>query len=228
MLNIFTNCGDVAYKKFTILETYKSFVDTFGEQELTVYMDIHPNKWIAPAYAKRIKKHLGVDPIITNGLAEGYVRAIENAKDEYIFMLEHDWTFQNIDHSLDEIIDLMKKESLCYMKFNRFPNRHYEWLDKWETDMIPKDGYCLTDNISNNPHILNVQYYKDNVIKNIDKYAIKSFGIEQNLEKTFWGAVYGNIGHPATLNHIDGRHTNRAILARKARRRERLLSDRQE
>lgn len=225
MLNIFTNCATKAVQELTILQTYQSFVDTFGKpKELRVYMDIHPNRLVALKYRSIIRKKLGVDPIITSSLADGYVKAIENAEDDYIFMLEHDWRFENINHSLAEIKDLMEKEELFYMKFNKFPNHHYDWLRKWETDMIPKEGYCLTDNISNNPHILNVEYYRKNLVKYIDKYATGSLGIEHNLEKKDWGAVYGDIGHPATAIHIDGRNPVWKILKQK-RRHERLLSN---
>lgn len=203
-LNVFTNSTPDIRKRQTIFETIKSANDVFGKPDkLTVYYDPHPNIEDADWYLKLLQEHYKV--IVTNGLADGYKKSIENSKNEYVLQLEHDWTFKNINHSYDDIVRHMKKDGLMYLRFNKFENRHTPFLDPWETHFEPKDWYCETDNISNNPHIINVEYYKKNMINKIDVTASGSYGVEQNLEaRKIIGAMYGGLNYPATISHIDG------------------------
>lgn len=206
-LNIFSNCTNDILAEQTIHRTYKSYTDTFGEPtSLAIYVDPNPNPQHLDSYLDSIRKAFNIEPIVTTGLADGFVQSINNAADEYIFQLEHDWLFQNIEHSLDDIMKLVVDNDLFYMRFNQHPNRHYHWLRHWQTDLKPREGYCLTDNLSNNPHILNVEYYQQHLLDRIDP-TVKGAGLIEEVltKKGYWGAVYGSYDHPATIIHIDGR-----------------------
>lgn len=209
-LNIFTNSS---FNKdiFDILKrTKKSFDETFGKLEFTIYCDRNPNIISFDEYYNKLKKAFGKDNIIiTNSLAEGYLHSINNAKTKYLFQLENDWEFNQdlIKHNLEEIIDLIEKNKIFYFAFNRNKNEYSEHLKKWQTKFMPHNDefYCETDNISNMPHILEVKYYKNNLIKFI-KDEGESNGIENNLEaRGIMGAVYGPENYPPTINHTKGR-----------------------
>lgn len=206
-LNIFTNCTNEILTRPTIYDTYESYVKTFGKPEsFTIYCDPNPNPQSLQEYLKRLREYFNVEPVVTKGLADGWVKSIQNAPTSHIFQLEADWNFQNIDHSIEYIMQMMQKNGLFYMRFNQHMNQDYRWLRKWQTRLIGKKGYCLSDNLSNNPHILEVDYYKRHLLHLIDPEVPGAGLIEQNLEKIgHWGAVYGNYGHPPTILHTDGR-----------------------
>lgn len=209
-LNIFTNCTDSVLFEPTILKTYDSFIETFGVPEkLDIYLDPHPNKGALDSYITYIRDVFNVEPIITSGLADGYRRCLDS-EDELQFMLEHDWTFKSVEHSLEQITDLIKENALFYLRFNKFKNEDYDWLRKWQTELIPGKGFCYTDNLSNNPHIIKTSYYKRYLLYSVDWSLPGAGQIEQVLAKSgHWGAVYGNYGHEATVEHIDGRRGGR-------------------
>lgn len=209
-LNLFTNCTVNAPSTKTIEDTFISFSETFGIIPYTVYVDPNPNREAYDDYLENLYNIFGGTIIETTGLADGYIQSIESGKADYLFQLEHDWTFQNIHHSLRQFEVLMAHTGLPYLRFNKHPNVDYEWLRKWQSFLMPNEAlgipYCLTDNISNNPHIIDREYYKREVLHRIKRES-GAEGIEQNLEKRdIIGAVYGGLNHPATILHLDGRH----------------------
>lgn len=207
-LNIFTNCHVGCTTDPTIFDTYENYIETFGKPEkLTIYCDPHPHVDLYDEYAQQIEEYFGQPPIKTNGLADGYKHSLDNADTEYLFQLEADWNFQNISHSLLEIVTEQKRDMKLMMLFNQHENRHINWLSKWQTFFKPSRNpmYCLSDRVSNNPHIIEVEAYRREAMHLVDWTVPGAGQIEQVLEKKFVIAVYGQYRLPPTIVHTDSR-----------------------
>lgn len=208
-LAIFTNCTNDILKDPTIFKTLESYFDVLKPNHTTVqiFCDPAPNPRYLPKYLKRLQE-LGIGIKVTKGLADGYRQALDFDTD-YVYMLEHDWQFlaENIHHTLDEIIAIMERDNLWYMNFNRLFNDDSINDTKWQTYMNPAtDEYCLTDRVSNNPHIINRKYYLENIANRVD-WKLRGAGrIEQVLQKNgLEVAEYGAYGSPPTIKHLNGR-----------------------
>jgi hypothetical protein len=198
-VNIFTNAIPESVEYIT--RTIKSFNETFGDYPITIYADPRPNG------NDEIKKHF--DVVETESLSDGYIKSLDSQED-YLFQLEHDWVFlqENINHSIEQILELMKKEGIYFFRFNKNTNRDIK--SKWQSKAIQKGTdflYTETDNMSNNPHIIDRKMYIEKCLPIIRKEQ-GSFGLEEHLNKReFRSAVYGGLGHHPTIKHI-GRATN--------------------
>lgn len=212
-LNIFTNCTVSAPETHIIQRTYNSFVETFGEpSSLTVYVDPNPNRRAYLPYMKNLMKLFPQAQFrTTRSLAEGYLFSLKENDDDYMFQLEHDWVFQNIEHTLDRIKQVMRQQGIYHFRFNKHTNEQTDWIRKWQTYIDEEDffgfKYCETDNLSNNPHIVERQYYLETLAQYIHKKQGSS-GIEEFLTKQgFKGHVYGGLGYPPTIVHLDGKNS---------------------
>jgi len=209
-LSIFTNCTKSAPSTKIIERTYKSFCDTFGEIKPTVFMDINPNCDKSSEYKDNLLK-LFPKIIATGSLSAGYVESIKNSSDDYLFQLEHDWIFDKsvIKHSLKEILEVMEAEQIYFFRFNKRQNLPAGW-DTKITPMKSASGfdYCLCNNMSNNPHVINRKYYIENMLKYV-KIVPSSKGIEENLNaaKKFQCSLYGKYGEFAAVHHLDGKRS---------------------
>ena len=210
-LHIFTNCTHYIDNDKTIVDTYSSFNETFGELNLTIWLDLNPNKSMLNTYFRYLKNTFP-DAIvnITNSLSDGYIRMINSTTADYIFALEHDWVFnkENIKHSLNDICNEMNIHNISHVRFNK----NHNWISEGKAwpDMNAheyNDMFCKTNSASNNPHIINVNEYKNTALKYI-KLEKGPWGIEDNLRNkddcNFM--VYGDKTTPATLTHIDASH----------------------
>lgn len=205
-LCIFTNCTNDCLSRPTITATYQSFLNTFGlADSLTVYYDPRPNEKDARDYLQALYTWFGIENVVvTNGLAHGYRKALESP-DDYLFMLEHDWIFKNVSHKSNELIDIMKRDNLWFMLFNKHSNNEELNGTIWQSYFKDNGEYCLTDRVSNNPHIINRKYYRDNIMHLVN-WTIGGAGmIEQTLQKKHDIAVYGKYGLEPTIKHINGR-----------------------
>ncbi len=215
-LNIFTNCGDISPNSFMIESCYKSFIYTFQKiNNVFVYVDENPYNDRYIDYQNNLSK-IFPKIIRTTSLVDGYIKALKN-NFEYMFMLEHDWLFNNnIYHSLNDIIHYMKQNNFYYLKFNKRSN--------YATGMDKKLKYNNNNNILNHcyncgffnlPHVINSQYYNDNLIKYIDDKCSGSLGIEKNLTLTDINnekrILYGGKNYEQTVIHIDGRRFRKYI-----------------
>ena len=201
-LHIFTNSTVNAPSTKHIDETYQSFLDVFGEIHVTVWCDPNPNVEKSQKYIKNLK--FGTINV-TKSLSDGYIRAIKENNDEFMFMLEHDWTFLEITNSLDDLCKQMNEGKLTHLRFNKRRNDPVK-CDTW---IKQKDGsffsYCLTPCVSNNPHIIHRQRYIDTALPHI-RLKSGSKGIENQLyNKGVNSAIYGPIGLPKTVHHLHGR-----------------------
>ena len=172
--------------------------------------------------------------IKTNGLCDGYKKAIELCNTPYLFFLEHDWIFlDNIIHSLNDFIDVMEnnKEINCIL-FNKINNytQHYQKFYSSKNYKIP---LLLTNRQSNNPNILRIEHAKKiryplikksgcSIHKNIEySYIMNNMkipnycgGIECELTEfcnknnnniiVLGTYIYGKYGYDKTIIHSDG------------------------
>lgn len=199
-LNIFTNSIKSAPSTKIIKEMYYSFLATFGSFPVYVYCDTHPNKRQAVKYINNLKKIFPV-VIVTDSLSDGYIRSITDRDYKYLFQCEHDWIFTNeIYHGIFEILEVMERDNIWHLSFNKRANNPEE-----AHILEEKDIYTLATSFSNRHHIINREYF----LKNCMGYMIRDKG-----SKGIWGkvapaglvgAVYGKHHHPATVIHLDGR-----------------------
>lgn len=209
MLAIMSNCTNDVLERPTIFETYRSYVDTFGEPEaVNIYIDPNPNPQFYREYLNLLMiffVNKNVKFIETTSLSNGYREAL-NTEHDYIFFVEHDWIFQNVSHNLNQIVNTMQDDDLWFMLFNQHRNVDNPRLAQWQSYLRPKSKmYCESDRISNNPHIIHRETYKELAMPLVD-WTVKGAGlIEQVLEKKFNVAIYGAYDLPPTIVHIDGR-----------------------
>ena len=210
-LNIFTNSTLSAPRTDIIERTYKSFIDTFGDNyPVTVYCDPHPNYKQGKYYLEALEK---LFPVVhkTDSLSDGYIKAVRNTDAEFCVMLEHDWQFNKplIKHSLEEICKTMASHGLYHIRFNKRSNVISGWDIGLTEKHVPLRDFtwCETSVLSNNPHIIQVKPYRE---KCLPLLQVKpgSKGIEENLTHCgLTGAIYGGLNYPATVKHIDGRRS---------------------
>ena len=206
-LHIFTNCTDIILTKRTIVETYDSFKETFGELTPTIWLDPNPNKQCFEYYLSYLKNAFPNSTInVTTSLSNGYIKMIQTTNSDYLFVLEHDWVFlkENIKHTLDEICQQMQLHFVSHMRFNRHHNS--EGFEMPDYDAKPyNDFFCVCESASNNPHVINVSEYRKTAFKYL-REDIGSLGVEHNLRKVDCKfMIYGDINTPATIIHSDGR-----------------------
>jgi hypothetical protein len=167
-------------------------------------MDSNPNIEKSEEYFKALKQ---IFPFVikTTSLSHSYLTAIQNSKADFLFMLEHDWTFikKRIHHNLDEII--LEFPNIIHLRFNKMKNHSNSW-ESIEEKLNSGYPYCKTDMLSNNPHIIKRLDYH---IATKDLLVIESgsFGIEENLSnKGLSAGIYGAEGYKRTIKHTDGRN----------------------
>jgi len=205
---------------------------TLFNNEVHDNYSIPGNKYIENLKNIHLLKHATF--IKTQGLCDGYKKAIELCKTPYLFFLEHDWIFlDNITHSLKDFVNIMdkNKEINCIL-FNKMNNlsRPYQKFYKSKQYYIP---LLLTNRQSNNPNILKIEHAKkirSPLIKNTGcsvhpgieyYYSINNMkmpnycgGIEcelcnfcgenENNINILGTYIYGNYGYKPTIIHSDG------------------------
>ena len=211
-LHIFTNCTKNAPKTDIIEKTYNSFVETFGKIDYKIWLDKNPEIDKLYNYEHNLNQRFGLINI-TKSLSDGYIQAIKGSKADYLFMLEHDWSFTtktaSIQHGLIDFMNIMYKNEIYHLRFNKRKNEPQKWDKTLEEKFLieKKFWYCKTPVLSNNPHIINRVMYRDFIRKGFIKVLPGSHGIEEIIskQKHLSGAIYGPLGYPATVKHIDGR-----------------------
>jgi hypothetical protein len=205
-LNIFTNCHASSPSIEVVKNTYDSFVKTFGEIPTTIYCDIHPHKERASDYIKNLSQ-IFPSVIHTDSLSDGYIKSIKNSDSDYLFQLENDWEFNtNIKHSLKEITEVMSQIGIYHFRFNKRPNIIAVWDKRMDESEFNGLKYCSSNNMSNNPHIIDAKKYKTDLLHKI-KLSQGSKGIEEELNKyNLTSCLYGGAGYEPTVIHTDGKH----------------------
>lgn len=205
-LHLFTNATASAPDTRLIQRTYGSFCETFGKDvAVTVWCDSHPCLDQAPAYLENLR-NLFDQVNETQSLSDGFVRAVNSSSAPYLFMLEHDWQFlPTIQHGLTEIIAAMEAQDLLHLRFNKRANVAKKSDRALQSVDYPAMPYCTTGFLSNNPHIIHRERYTQRALPWITVRE-KTYGIEKDLSQgRLQGAIYGPAGHPATVEHLDGK-----------------------
>lgn len=213
-LNIFTNCTSTAPNTDTIRRTYDSFCDCFGgEFPVVVWIDPHPVVNKCEKYAENLLKMF--DNIKKRqSLSDTYKSSIEYNDSDYLFQLEHDWQFNKnlINHSLSELTEIMSQNNIYHLRFNKRANLKAGWDTQFKENEFSGVKFCVSNNISNNPHIIDRKRYLKDHINHI-KILPGSKGIEEELNATgkYYSAVYGPLNYPATVTHTDGRKLDKRV-----------------
>jgi hypothetical protein len=207
-LHIFTNSTISSPSTTMIEQTFQSFEEIFSvDTQPTIWCDPNPNIEKSQEYITYLKKIFSkVNK--TDSLSDGYIQAVKKSNADFLFMLEHDWKFlDTITHSLNSIIEVMHEEQIVHLRFNK----RFNIAKKFDKDLKEinhkKMPYCLTNGVSNNPHIINRSRYVNNALQYITLKE-KSFGIESELSnRGIKAAIYGSENYPATILHKDGKHS---------------------
>ena len=205
-LNVFTNSTRSSPSTEMIENTVISFSNLFGNNISTkIWCDPNPYLDKAELYVKNLTK-IFPSVNLTESLSDGYVRAVKESNSDYIFMLEHDWEFlSTIKHSLADIISLIYNEEIIHFRFNKRKNISKKFdLDLKEVKH-PEIPYCLTNGVSNNPHIIDRKKYIKEALRFVE-ISKESQGIEKQLSnRGIRAAIYGGKNYPATILHKDGK-----------------------
>jgi len=208
-LNIFTNCSQHAPKTDIIEKTYLSFVKTFGYHDYKIWLDKHPEGDRLFEYENNLNFKFGGPINITESLSDGYIQAIQQSDADYLFMLEHDWIFNdNIRHGLTAFTQSMRCQNLYHLRFNKRKNEPIKWDNTLtEFGLGANLRLCKTPVLSNNPHIIDRKKYLDFIELEYIVTMPGSKGLEEIISKQTHlnGAIYGPLGYPATVTHLDGR-----------------------
>ncbi len=209
-LHVFTNSTISSPSTEMIENTVLSFNKAFDNSiKIEVWCDPNPYLDSASLYITNLKK---IFPIVnlSKSLSEGYVRAIKKSNSDFIFMLEHDWEFlPTINHSLGDIIELIYNEGITHFRFNKRSNIPRKFDINLKEIKHGDIHYCLTNGVSNNPHIIDRKKYIQEALKFI-QISEKSRGIEKQLSNQgIRAAIYGGKHYPATVLHKDGKRTRK-------------------
>ena len=227
-LNVFSNVSSPDAEDCLAPEAIKSFFQCFAgergarETILRVFCDPKPHRAAFPAWKEAILTGVTdrpVEIIETTGLINSFARSIEMSECDYAVQLEHDFVFrpQVIPHGLPELVEAMKAGGVDFLRFNKRRNikQGYDYyLDEAIAEPIPM---CRINGRSNNPQIIRLDYYRDVVLPIIDGPDGQAIGLEGGLCRFVGGGhVYGPLGWPRTVQHLDGRAIRfRDGLARK-------------
>jgi len=217
-LNIFTNIVHRDLRKIPVFETINSIDKTFSIKNfssVSIYIHPYPVTEKTDEYKLALTTFMskwGVVPDIslTESLWDGYVRSIRDTTEPHALQMEHDWHFyrQRITHSATEIVEAMRKNSLPYLRFNKRENGIVTGMIT-HVQEYSRDGfsYCKDNVMSNNPHFIDISYYRDIVLPVLLKSKGEgSLGIERELTSELAnGASYGPMGHPKTITHLNGK-----------------------
>jgi hypothetical protein len=201
-LHVFTNSTD-KYSPSTeiIQQTVASFDLTFGIIPAQVWCDPNPNTKESKKYIQKLEDLYGTVHK-TKSLSDGYVKAVKSSTSDYLFMLEHDWTFIQPVDSLREIVQMMDEYQITHLRFNKRSNKPVSCDSKGLTEVDGK--FCWTTCVSNNPHIINRKRWIKEALPYVRVVPTRG-GIEGNLQsKGVASAIYGPLNNPKKVHHLDG------------------------
>ena len=212
-LNIFTNFTANRVEELPIFETLRSFAVAFG---LNDFPNIRVFCHAAPLHVPFEALHAAllaavpgrtIELYSTRGLADGYVRSIEVSSADILFQLEHDFGFDAgaIGHRISDIARAMRGAKVPYLRFNLRPNQDNA-LDRLTPVDMAGIACCRTVIFSNHPHLVDRAYAREHYVPHINRTRGGSRGIEAELTAAHHsGWIYGPLGHPPVISHIDGR-----------------------
>jgi hypothetical protein len=216
-LHLITNCMKSSPSTSFIEHTYRSFCDTFGTIPPVVWCDSHPHTERFAAYCQAMLDAGFTDIRVSEGLSFSYINAIRSCRADFLFILEHDWSFvkENIRHTLAEILDVMAARGLYHMRFNK----RKTIVTSWDNTLTEYDynglKYCVTPGISSNPHILQTRLAMRTIVPMVDIKRKYSAERQMTDQPHLVGEIYGPKDHPATIHHMDAREDEMDEIMRK-------------
>ncbi len=216
-LNVFSNVASPDARHCLAGEAIKSHFACFDGARgaltttVRVFLDPKPYRDNHAAWIAAILDNVGsipVEIVETRGLINSFARSLEMSEHPYAMQLEHDFVFRRhlITHSLAQITDDMAQHRINYVRFNKRRNllKGYDFfLDEVPGTRVP---FCRVNGRSNNPQIIDLAYYKRVVLPLLASERGEEIGLEGGLCQLVGGGhVYGPLGWPATVQHLDGR-----------------------
>ncbi|WP_339951992.1 hypothetical protein [uncultured Albimonas sp.] len=215
-LNLFSNVASADPARCLAGHAGASFLAAFDPEashdlRIRLFCDPNPHPetleaWIEAARAPLPGREIEV--VETHGLADGYRRSIEMAEGDFACQLEHDFVFLPgaIGHRLGALVEGMAAHGIDHLRFNKRWNRAVGY-DHFMTPQ-PQVPFpcCRVSGRSNNPHLVDVAHARARTLQFIPPGARKAEGLEGVLDLYAGGGhVYGALGHPAAVGHLDGR-----------------------
>lgn len=227
-LNVFSNVASPDARDCLVPEAIRSYVECFAgarganETITRVFCDPKPHRANFAAWKQAIREGtpgIPLEIVETEGLIDSFARSLERSECEYAVQLEHDFVFipARIPHGLPEIVGEMQAGDFNFVRFNKRQNirQGYDmFLDEMPGTEVPM---CRVNGRSNNPQVIDVEFYRREVLPIIGGPKGKEIGLEGGLCRYFGGGqVYGPLGWPKTVQHLDGRDVRfRDRVARK-------------
>jgi len=216
-LNVFTNFTANRVERLPIFATLRSFEAAFGFSDVSaIRVFCHAAPLHVPFDALHSALRAAIPGRIielysTRGLADGYVRSVMLSAADLLFQLEHDYRFDAsaVRHGIADIARAMQRAAVPYLRFNIGANEDnaLDRLTPFDMAGIP---CCKTVIFSNHPHLVDRAYAREHYLAHIDRRRGGSRGIEAELTAVHGaGFIYGPLGHPPAIAHIDGRADTR-------------------
>lgn len=221
-LNAFTNFMATQVDDLPLFATLASFSRAFDLNEfanIRVFCHAAPLHIPFDAVYRRLRESLPgrtIELYSTRNLADGYVRSLQASDADFLYQLEHDYSFDpaSVHHRLSAIGHAMKQAGIPYLRFNCDRNEDNAWdrITPFDMHGIP---CCKTVLFSNRPHLVDREHALKHYLPIIDVTRGTAHGIEENLTAAFrqcW--IYGPQGNPRVVHHTDGRDIQRNLRRR--------------
>lgn len=227
-LNVFSNVASPDAADCLVPEAIRSYFDCFdgprGAREtiIRVFIDPKPHRDNFARWQQAIRDRLPglrIEIVETIGVVDSFRKSIAMSECAWAMQLEHDFVFRRevIPHGLGEMIGALEAQEIEYLRFNKRRNMQVGYdvfMEEVPGSPVP---ICRINGRSNNPHLINVEYYRRVVLPHLHSEIGYRLGLEGGLERYIGGGhVYGPLGWPKTVQHLDGRHVRfRDNIARK-------------
>lgn len=220
-LNVFSNVASPDAGDCLVPEAIRSYFECFAgergaaETITRVFCDPKPHRANFPAWKQAIldgTRGIPVEIVETEGLIDSFARSLEISECDYAVQLEHDFVFirSRIPHGLPDIVGEMAEGGFNFVRFNKRKNlrQGYDmFLDEMPGTEVPM---CRVNGRSNNPQVIDVAFYRREVLPILRGPDGMSIGLEGGLCRLFGGGqVYGGLGWLKTVQHLDGRDVRR-------------------
>lgn len=215
-LNVFSNVSSPDPRDCLAQHAVLSFLETFAHPGISitvrVFVDPNPNPSRYDEWVGAIRDGIGAIPaeiVRTRGLIDGFAESLLRSEAAFAMQLEHDFVFRkaNIRHGVADLIAAMQAGRTSYLKFNKRANRAKGFDFFMDPATLAGVPLCRISGRSNNPHIIDVGYYRRVALPLLRPATGVSVGLESGLDQYVGGGyVYGGLGHPRTVEHLDGRN----------------------
>lgn len=216
-LNVFSNVASADADHCLVPEAIRSYFSCFdgargARRTITrVFLDPKPFRANHAAWIETIRRGtagIELEIVETRGLIDSFVKSVEMTETPYAVQLEHDFVFlrHRIPHGLPEMVDEMIAHQFNYIRFNKRRNirQGYDlFVEPVEGTKVP---LCRINGRSNNPQIIDVAYYRREVLPLLARPDGEQIGLEGGLCRYMGGGqLYGPLGWPRSVQHLDGR-----------------------